>query len=177
MINTVADGNNEIPKNTAIDVPLKYLIDFWRSLKIPMITCKVELKHKMANYFVLSVAGADNDDADSDNIVFTIKDTKLFVHIVTLLAQENQKLSKLFSKGFERSVYGNEYKTKSKNKNITNEYRYFLESMFVGVNRLFVFVYSNQDVSFKRFKTRKYYLPKSIIKNYNVIINGKTFRF
>ena len=39
----------------------------------------------------------------------------------------------------------------------------------------FVLVYANQDVNSKRFKTRRYYLPKDIIKNSNVIINGKNF--
>ena len=67
----------------------------------------------------------------------------------------------------------NENKTKSENKNTTNEYRYFLELNFVGVSRLIVLVYSNQDVNTKRIKTQRYYLPKDIIKNYNVIINGK----
>ena len=38
-----------------------------------------------------------------------------------------------------------------------------------------VLVYTNQDDNTKRFKTRRYYLPKSIIKNYNVTINGKKF--
>ena len=60
-------------------------------------------------------------------------------------------------------------------KNTTNEYRCFLESNFVGVNRLFVLVYSNQDANAKKFNARKYYLPKGIIKNYNVIINRKNF--
>ena len=67
----------------------------------------------------------------------------------------------------------NIYKTKSENKNATNDYRYFLKSNFVEVNRLFVLVYTNQDNNAKRFKTRRYYLPEGIIKNYNVIINGK----
>ena len=67
----------------------------------------------------------------------------------------------------------NENKTKSENKNTTNKYRYFLELNFVGVSRLIVLVYSNQDVNTKRIKTQRYYLPKDIIKNYNVIINGK----
>ena len=75
----------------------------------------------------------------------------------------------------ERSVYWNEYKTKSGKKNTTNEFRYFLKSDFVGVNRLFVLVYSNQDADCKRFKTRRYYLLKGIIKNYNVIINEENF--
>ena len=38
---------------------------------------------------------------------------------------------------------------------------------------MFVLVYSNDDS--KRFKAKRYYLPKGIIKNYNVIINGKSF--
>ena len=40
---------------------------------------------------------------------------------------------------------------------MTNEYRYFIEPNFVGVNRLFVLVYSNQGDNAKRFKTRIYY--------------------
>ena len=59
------------------------------------------------------------------------------------------------------------------NKNTANEYRYFLESNFVRVNKLFVLLYTNQDANTKRFNARKYYLPKDIIKNYNIIINGK----
>ena len=47
------------------------------------------------------------------------------------------------------------------------------ESNFVGVNTLFALVYSNQDDNAERFKSRRYYLPKGIIKNYNVIINRK----
>ena len=75
--------------------------------------------------------GSDNTDGNPNTIIFTIKDTKLYVPVVTLLAQNNQKLSKLFSKGFERSVYWNEYKIKSNNKNTKNEYRYFLESILL----------------------------------------------
>ena len=60
-------------------------------------------------------------------------------------------------------------------KNKANEFRYFLESNFVGVYRLFVLVYTNEANNAKRFNDRKYYLPKGTIKNYNVIINGKDF--
>ena len=93
----------------------------------------------------MSVAGADNANGSNDdnNIIFTIKDTKLYVPVVTLSTRDNQKLSKLLSKGFQRSVNWNESKTKSDNKNTTNELRFFLESNFVGVNRLFLLVYIN----------------------------------
>ena len=72
-------------------------------------------------------------------------------------------------------MYWNEYKTKSENENTTNEYRYFLESNFAGVDRLFVLVYLNEDIDLKRYKAKRYYLPKGMIKNYNIIINGKNF--
>ena len=59
-------------------------------------------------------------------------------------------------------------KQQSDIKNTRNE-------IFVGVNRLFVLLYTNEGNNAKRFNGRKYYLPKSIIKSYNVIINGKNF--
>ena len=127
----------------------------------------------------MSAAGNENESDNHNNntydIIITIKDTKLYVPVVTLSARENQKLSKLLSKGFERSVYWNEYKPKSENKNTANEFRYFLESNFVAVNRFFVLVYPNRNNDSKRCKVKIYYLPKGIIDNYNVIINGKNF--
>ena len=125
----------------------------------------------------MSIAVTDNANGDNDdnNIIFTIKGTILYVPVITLLARDNQKLSKLLSKGFERSIYWNEYKAKSVNKNTTNEFRLFLESNFVGVNRLFVLVYTNQDAASRIFKAKIYYLAKGIIDNYHVIINGKNF--
>ena len=91
---------------------------------MPLINCKINLKLKWTKYCVLSGATIENNNNDyANNIIFTIKDTKLYVPVVTLSARGNQKLSKLLSKGFDRSVYWNEYKTKSENKNTTDEYR------------------------------------------------------
>ena len=49
---------------------------------------------------------------------------------------------------------------------MANEYRYFLESNSVGVNRLFVLVYSEMTM-------QKGIKPKGIIKSCYIIINGK----
>ena len=107
-------------------------------------------------------------------LIFTINDTKLHVPVVTLSPRDNQKLSKLLSKGFERSVYWNVYETKSDIKSTENEYRYFLKSNFVKVNRLFALVYTDKSNNAKRFNARKYYLSKGTIDNYNMVINGKS---
>ena len=87
---------------------------------------------KWTKYCVLSANSNDNADNDdnANNIIFTIKDTKLYVSVVTLSAKDNQKLSKLLRKGFEIPVYWNECKTKSENKN-TNEYSWSQLSNFV----------------------------------------------
>ena len=75
-----------------------------------MINCKVELK--LNGRSILLCAAGDDDD-DDDNIILTIKD-KLYVPVVTLSVRDNQKLSKLFSKGFEISIYRNECNTKKR---------------------------------------------------------------
>ena len=111
------------------------------------------MKPKWTKYCVLTSAGADNNGANSNNNIFTIKDIKIYVPVVNLSARDSQTLSELLRKGFERSIYRNEYKTKSDNKNMRNEYSYFLKPNFVAVTKLFVSAYSNQDVNFKRFKT------------------------
>ena len=86
---------------------------------MPLINCKVELKLMRAKYCDLAVTGADNVGGNSSNVIFTIKDTKLYLAVVILSAKDNKRLSKLFSEEFERSMYLNEYKTKSENKNMT----------------------------------------------------------
>ena len=110
---------------------------------------KVALKLKWTKYCIVAAADADNADATSD-VIFTIKDKKLYAPAITLSAKNNHKLSKRFSKGSKRSVYWNEYKTKSKNKNARQEYICFLETNFVDVNILFVLLYSNQDDNYKK---------------------------
>ena len=117
---SVPNNNNGILKNARIAVPLKYPSNFWRSFEMSLINCKVVLKLKWTKYCVLAETGVENADTNSNNIIFIIKDTKLYVPVVTLSAEDNQKLPKLLSKGFERSGYCNEYKTKSENKYMPN---------------------------------------------------------
>ena len=130
---------------------------------MPLINCKVELKLKWTKYCVLSVAGNENDINNNDNannIIFTIKDLKSYVPVLTLSARDNQK-NQFIGTNIKQTV------------RINNKYRYVLKSNFVRVNRLFLLIYTNHGNNTKRFNARKYYLPKGIIKNYNVIINGK----
>ena len=62
-----------------------------------LINCKVELKLNWTKYCVLSAACNGNANANLNNIIFSIKNTKLYVPVITLSARGNQKLSKLHS--------------------------------------------------------------------------------
>ena len=58
--NTEDYGANGILESETIAVSLKYISNFWRSLEMPLINCKVELKLKWTKHCVLFAAGADN---------------------------------------------------------------------------------------------------------------------
>ena len=62
LTNADADGANGILRNPTVAVPLKYRNYFSRSLEMPLINYKVEVKLKWTNHYVLSAAGADNDN-------------------------------------------------------------------------------------------------------------------
>ena len=84
-----------------IAVPLKYLSNFWRSLEMPLINCKVELSLKWYEKCLLTTA---------TTATFKITDAKLYVPIVTLSTEDNAKLSKILSEGFKRPDHWNKYK-------------------------------------------------------------------
>ena len=84
---------------------------------------------------------------DVGNAVFIINDTKLYVPVVTLSKEENKDFIDQQNKGFQRSIYWNEYKTKEQNEDAANNvFKYInLNSSFQGVNRLFIMAYSGAD--------------------------------
>ena len=104
IANTEADGTR---KGVQIAVPIKYLSNFWRSLEMPLINCKVELSLKWNENFVLTTAavGANDEDTGADRATFKITDAKLYVSVVTLSTEDNVKLPKLLNEGFNRSIY------------------------------------------------------------------------
>ena len=166
--------NNGIKTEVKIAIPLKYLINFWRSLEMPLVNCKIELSLNWIEKCLLTTA---------NTAIFKIIDVKLYVLVVTLSAEDNVKLLKLLSEGFKRTVYWNEYKvTDNKiveiaNNNEEKYIRELLDSSWQGVKRLFVLAYNNKEgdnkVSVDSYKN--YFLPRVKIKNNNIEIDGRNF--
>ena len=170
------NNTNSSVKNTKIVAPLKYLSNFWRSLEMPLINCKVYLELNWIEDCILSSAG--------DSAKFAITDAKLHVPIVTLSTKDSANLTKQLNEGFKRSVYWNSYETKpakviEQGKNLYE----LLNASFQGVKRLFVLAYfidaphagGNSDDTAGIKNNKKYFLPRGEIKNYNVLIDGRNF--
>ena len=119
---------------------------------MPLINCKFELSLKWIENCVLTSAeiGANTDATGADSATFKVTDAKRYAPILTLSAEDNAKLSKLSSDGFERPIYWNEYKVID-NKIVENAavndekfIRELLDSSWQGVKRLFVLAYNNK---------------------------------
>ena len=144
-------NNNVTTLNVKVVVPLKYLSNFFRSLEMPLINCKIKLNLTWKKECVLS-----NNDGNS---VFIINVTKMYVPVVNW----------------------NEYKTKGVTKDAdANKFKYIsLDPSFQGVNRLFFMAYNklddDSDNQFNRNNKQVYYFPKNDLNKYNVIIDGGNF--
>ena len=162
-------ANNIARRNVKVVVPLKHLSNFFRSGEMPLINCKIKLKLTWKKECVLS--------PDADEAVFIIYDTKLYVPVVTLSKEDNKDFIEQQNKGFQRSIYWNEYKTKELNSDADdNVFKYInLDPSFQGVNRLFVMAYNRVDGQPTRNGQQKYYLSRIDLKKYNVIIDGRKF--
>ena len=101
-------ANNIARLNVKIVVPLKYLSNFFRSLEMSLINCKVKLNLTWKKECVLS--------NDTVPVVFIINDTELYVPVVTLSKEDNKDFIHQQNKDFQRSIYLNEYKTKEQMK-------------------------------------------------------------
>ena len=116
---------------------------------MPLINCKVELSLEWYENCILSSAGT---------------------------AEDNVKLSKLLSEGFERPIYWSEYKVISNKNYNTNEYiREQRGTSIQGINRLFVFPYITGANVTTENSYDKYFLSKLKIDNYNIEIDGRNF--
>ena len=159
-------GNNGT-KDVEIMVPLKYLSNFWRTLEIPLINCEVNLILTWSSTCVLIATNTPNQNA-----TFAITDAKLYVPVVTLSTQENNKFFQQLKSGFKRVMNWNKYLSKplllAQNPNLNH----LVEPSFQGVNRLFVLAFENDD---DRTSDDQYYLATIEIKDYNIMINGENF--
>ena len=176
-------GNTKTKKNLEIVVPLKHLSNFWRTLDMPLINCEVSLTLTWSENYVLTDTTQAAIRAQGDNPVrpainaptnakFQTTDTKLYVPVVTLSTENDKRLLEKLRTGFKRTIKWNKYRSEMTNQTQNNNLNYLIDPTFTKVNGLFVLSFENED---DRRSFSKYYVANVEIKDFNVLIDGKSF--
>ena len=111
---------------------------------------------------------------------FKIKDTKLYVPVVTLSAENGNKLLEQLKIGFKRTTTWNKFRSEMSNQTTNNNLNYLIDPAFTNVNRLFVLSFKNEhgnddENESVRTSFNKCYVPKVEIEDFNLMIDGKQF--
>ena len=96
-----ADGTT---KKVEIAVPLKYLDNFWRTLKMSLINCEVNLIVTWTQNWVISSV--------TRKTKFATTYTKPYVPAETLSTQNNAKVFGQLNSGFKRAIIWKKYQSK-----------------------------------------------------------------
>ena len=111
----------------------------------------------------------------STGATLTIKDCTLYVPVVTLSKDDEIKLLTNLKSGFKREIIWNKYRSQMTTEAVNNNLNILIDPTyptFTNVNRLFVLAYQTAD---DRQSFYQFYLPRVMIKDYNVIIDKLAF--
>ena len=111
-------------------VLLKFLSNFWRTLEMTLINCEIDTWSKKC--IIVTRNYGDQEPK------FAITDTERDVPVVTLSAQDNEKLLQQLKTGFKRTINWNKYQSEPTLQTRNRYLNYLIDPSFQGVNRLFV---------------------------------------
>ena len=83
-------------KDVEIIVPPKYLSNFWRTLELPLINCKVNLILTWSKDCIITNSTGEGKLA--------ITETNFYVPVVTLSTKDNEKLFQQLKSGLKKTI-------------------------------------------------------------------------
>ena len=132
---------------------MKHLSNFWRTLDMPLTNCEVSLTLTWSKNSVIT--DERTQDANSnppvpeirarEGAIFEVKDTKLYVSVVTLSTEDENKLLEQLKIGFKRTIEWNKYRSEMTKQTETNNLNYLFDPTFSKVNRLFALTSENEE--------------------------------
>ena len=98
------------------------------------------------------------------------------VPVVTLSAENDNKLLDQLKTGFKRTIKWNKYRSEMSNQARNNNLNYLTDPTFANLNRLFVLLFKNEyendnENESVRTSFKKYYVSKVKVKDFNVLEN------
>ena len=147
---------------------------------MPLISCEVSLELNWnKNCIITSLEQTAIDENDPPNrdgaptgATLDINNCKLYIPVVTLSKDDEIKLLTNLKSGFTREIIWNKYRSQISWEAVNSNLNILIDPTFTNVNRLFVLAYQNAD---DRQSFSQFYLPKVIVKDFNVIINKLAF--
>ena len=134
-------------KNVEIKVPLKYFSNVWRKIEMSLIICEIKLMLPLFANCVISF-----NALSAEATTFAITDARLYVPVVTLSNQDNEKLLQQLKLDFKRTIKWNKYRSKTLTQTQNQYLDYLVDPTFQWVNILFV-------ISFENHANKSYILP------------------
>ena len=110
----------------------------WRTLEMPLINCSLQLKLSKDCFLVAGTAANQVPK-------FKITDTKLYIPIVTLSTQDNEKLLKQLESPFKRTINWNKHHSRETNQAQNRCLDFLIDPSFQGVNRLLVLSFKDEN--------------------------------
>ena len=144
---------------------------------MPLISCEVSLELKWNKNCVITSLQQRQDGARPRNnaptgATLAINACKLYIPLVTLSKDDEIKLLTNLKSGFTREIEWNKYRSQMTTEAINNNLNILIDPTFTNVNRLFVLAYRTAD---DRQSFSQFYLPKVMVKDFNVIIDKLAF--
>ena len=105
-------------------------------------------------------------------MTLAINDGKLYIPAVTLSKDDEIKLLTNLKSGFKREIIWNKHRPQMSTKAANSNLNILIDPTFTNVNWLFVLAYQTAD---DRQSFSQFYLPKIMVKDFNVIIDKLAF--
>ena len=134
-------------------MPLKYLSNFWITLKVPLINCEISLDLRWSKNCVLTSKATRNQIAAEEdhlfvpavnnptNAEFLIADCKLYVPVVTFSTENENKLLEQQKTGFSLIVEWPKYRCQISNQTANNKLNYLIDPTFLNIHRLYILAF------------------------------------
>ena len=139
-----------------------------------MVGCEISLNLRWCKNCVLTskatrnvLSAEGNNPAvaqinNPTNAVFNITDCKVYFLVITLSAENENKLLAQLKIGFKATIYWNKYKCEISNQTANNNLNYLINPTYNKAHRLFILALLNEE---DRSSFSKYYTPTVEIKD------------
>ena len=94
------------------------------------------------------------------------------IPVVTLSTEDDNNFFEQLKLEFKRTIKWNKCRSEMTNQTKTNHLNHLINPTFTKINRSLVLSFENEEY---RTSFSKYYVPKVEIKDFNMLIDGKSF--